>query len=100
LLTVGPEKTVVAQTNVAIPRGYGSHRSTRIPGAIATADAPNTAERNLQTKMVSRFCATATGMFIMQKQKKPINSGRERPYSSEIGPKINGPNIISSANNV
>ena len=50
-----------------------------MPGPIATGAPPKAAVRNLQMKIVSRFVAAATGMLKMEKQKKPMNSGLERP---------------------
>lgn len=54
--------------------------------------------KNRQTKMVCKFCATATGIWKIAKIKNPMNNGILRPYSSLSGPNIKGPKLNPNTN--
>jgi len=87
----GPAKTAPAKTDVAMPRSMGSIKSTYMPPMMARGAEPNVPARKRQMKIVSRFCATATGIWKMQKTIMPAKRGRDLPKASDIGPQMSGP---------
>lgn len=93
--TIGPKMgpTNKAAENIGIenPRSLWFQKSAKEPPMTLTGEEPIKPCRNRHTRTVSRFCATATGIWKIAKMVKPTTRGSLRPYSSDNGPQIVGP---------
>jgi hypothetical protein len=64
---MGPINAAAAYTETAIPRSFGLKISAKTPGVTAIAEVPKKPMKNRQMRIVYTFCATATGIWKMQK---------------------------------
>jgi len=73
--------TKVAPENIetATPRSTGAQKSARAPPTTVKGAQPKNPDRKRQTKIVSTFCATATGTWNIPNMTKPTKSGILRP---------------------
>ena len=73
------------------PLSSGENVSTATAGATVKPAQPKAPPRNLQTKTVSTFLATATGILSTVDTVIPTSSGVFRPKSSDNGAQMSGP---------
>jgi len=66
---IGPMNVAAAKTHTAIPLSTGPKKSARVPPTIARGAEAKTPPKNRHSMIVYRFCATATGIWKMAKQK-------------------------------
>jgi hypothetical protein len=69
---IGPTKVAAENKEIAIARSTGPQKSAKAPGIIARADVPKNPERKRASIKVSRFSATATGIWKMMNIAYPI----------------------------
>jgi hypothetical protein len=82
----GPMNVAAAKTQTATPLSTGSQKSARAPPTIPRGADAKQPPMKRQIMIVSRFCATATGIWKIAKTAYPKKSGRFRPKASEPGP--------------
>lgn len=82
----GPINVAAANTATATPRSTGSQKSAKAPPTIANGAEAKHPPKKRQIMMVSKFCATATGIWNMANTVYPKKRGRFRPKASEPGP--------------
>jgi hypothetical protein len=82
----GPINVAAANTHTATPRSTGSQKSARAPPTMATGADAKQPPKKRQSIIVSKFRATATGIWNMANTAYPKNRGRFRPKASEPGP--------------
>jgi hypothetical protein len=84
----GPINVAAENTQMATPRSTGSQKSAIAPPTIAKGAEAKQPLKKRQSIMVSKFCATATGIWNMANTTYPKKRGRFRPKASEPGPQI------------
>src|SRR5271155_4842105 len=67
----GPTNVAPVNTDIATPLSSGPQKSTKVPLTTVNGDEPKDPEEKRHSIIVSRFCATATGIWKMQKMLNP-----------------------------
>jgi hypothetical protein len=66
---IGPMNVAAAKTQTAMPLSTGPKKSARAPPTIARGADAKAPPKNRHSIIVYKFCATATGIWKMAKQK-------------------------------
>ena len=66
---MGPIKVAAAKTQTATPRSTGPQKSASAPPTMANGAEAKAPPKKRHSMMVYRFCATATGIWKIAKQK-------------------------------
>ena len=88
----GPTNVHIEYKPTVTPRSTGLQKSDKAPPTTANGAQPKIPAKNLHIRMVYAFCAVATPIWNKAIPNVPTTSAGRRPYNSEVGPKITGPN--------
>ncbi len=89
--SMGPVKTVMEKTVMAMPRVRLSNMSEKTAATTARGQAPKKPAKKRVMSTVWRSLATALEMLKMEKPNMAITRGRRRPLSSDRGAQRVGP---------